>query len=492
MSGAVDHFYNGSLDYSQIHVPEELVAFFSQSSKNVLLLNPEIGSFTKISFEDFELLKTALEGNAPGSTPDSAKPIVARLIIERVIYYGSFRPVLDDIAPPVPSSVYWETTHGCSLRCVYCYMSADTVRPGELSTDEARNLISQISELGSQRFIFTGGEAMIRKDLFELGEHASERGLTTELITNATLVTSIDVARKVKDTFDYVTVSLDGSCPEHNDLHRGVGSFNLIVRGMKLLNEVGVVFNVNSAISPQNITGLDNLYDYLVSDFNINQHRVTTIGRIGRGKSVHETDKWSIYKEMFDIAKERVKEGTTTTVGDMMVKDLKKDFRPKMNCGMGSGEIYIDSQGHVFPCKLVTEDSWYSGDIRESPLSEILKSQVMSKARDHSVMDTVGCRTCIIRRLCGGGCRGNHLGVSGEAFTNDPNTCWTLRHGMITDLWLSEDVASALDEEEAWIPRLFKDDEVWQPELGTSLPDSILRHIESHKNSLKHNELPMI
>jgi radical SAM protein with 4Fe4S-binding SPASM domain len=480
------------LDLTKIRLPDEIVVFESKLADASIILNPELGTFTKLSPVSVREIQKFRRGEQVDTHP--LLPTLAKLIVERIIYYGDYRPVIDDMSPAVPASVYWETTHGCSLRCVYCYMSADTVKPGELTTEEAKHLIAQVSQLGSTRLVFTGGEALIRKDIFELGQYALSKGLSTEIITNATLVTSLEIAHRVKQSFNHVIVSLDGACPEHNDLHRGQGSFDLITRGMKLLNAVGIKLVVNSVASEANVAHISDLYELIDNEFEVADHRIMPITHIGRGKQVEDDKKsgWNTYHQLFEQAKDRLKTQISSSAGALRRESFSKSsFRPRKNCGMGSGEIYVDSQGRVYPCKLITTPEWFAGSLRDASLKEILQRSPMRRARDHSVTDTVGCRSCIIRRLCGGGCRGFHLGNSGDAFTNDPNLCWTLRHGMITNLWLAEKEPVALDEDAAYIPRLLASGEVWQPELGTALPDHILHAVTRHLDTLADKELPL-
>jgi len=486
-------YFGGQLDPSKVRFPEGLVVFQSELANASLLLNPELGTFTKVSLANIqELRKLQRKVECTDLDVETLRPILAKLIVERVVYYDNYLPLINEASPAVPAAVYWETTHGCSLRCVYCYMNADTVRPGELTTIEAKRLIEQVSELGSARFIFTGGEPLIRKDIFDLGLYARSQGLSTEIITNATLVTSVEVAQRIKQSFNHVVVSLDGACSEHNDIHRGQGSFALIIRGMRFLNLAGVRLVVNSVVSEANVDRITELYKLLDAEFDVLEHRVMSIGHIGRGRDYKNNNgRWQVYHRLFEQSKERLRARSNCSAGTMRRETLSKaDFIPRKNCGMGSGEIYVNSQGQVYPCKLVTTPEWFAGSLREAPLQEILRRQAIRRARDHSVMDTPGCRSCIIRRLCGGGCRGFHLGHSGDAFTNDPNLCWTLRHGMITNMWLAEGESTAIDEDAAYVPYVFASAELWQPELGTALPEHMLHAVTRHLETLQ--ELPLI
>lgn len=471
-----------------VRVPGEPVYFHAPRLHKTLLLNPELGTYQVMNTSAF----TKVWGTEPmgrlsvDSAADEVQAALASMIVNRVVYYGSFDAKISDVVPQVPASVYWETTHGCSLRCDYCYMSADTVLPGELSTEQARSLIEQSAQLGVKRFVFTGGEALIRKDIFELGRYAKELGLLAEIITNATLITSLEVAQKVKESFDQIITSLDGGCPQTNDPHRGRGSFEKIVRGIKNLNAVSASPSINAAISELNVGGVEQLLEFTETEIKVRRVRLLNITFLGRGANQNIPYCWETYKTMAVVGLGRV-----LRVPAVMESLPKGRLLPRKNCGMGSGEIYVNSVGKVYPCKLVTTETWYCGDLKNQSLAEVLQAEAMRRAREMDVSNRIGCRTCMIRRLCGGGCRGNHMGFSGDADKNDPQFCWILRHGMISNLWVHAGLAEALLEPEAVVPVLLRTGEVWQPEIGTALPESELSAVAHHLNNLGAASLPM-
>ncbi|MEM2979449.1 MAG: radical SAM protein, partial [Methanomassiliicoccales archaeon] len=91
-------------------------------------------------------------------------------------------------AGKLPIHIGWQCTNACNLKCIHCYASAGNISPYELDTQEAKNLIGSISELGSTSIVFTGGEPMMRKDLFDLVGYASDRGLHVIIATNGTMI----------------------------------------------------------------------------------------------------------------------------------------------------------------------------------------------------------------------------------------------------------------------------------------------------------------
>lgn len=446
------------LQLDRIEIPHDLVVFQATRLHRVLVFNPYVATFTTIHLSQFAAVREFVRQRhrnadvADGGVVDyeDAELDVAlrHLIVNRVVYYGSHRPQLEDATPAVPASLYWETTHGCSLRCVYCYMGADTVFPDELSTSEARDLINQAAELGIRKIVFTGGEPLIRKDIYDLGRFAKASGLRADIITNATLITSEGIACRLRDTFDAVTTSLDGGVPEANDVHRGRGSFDAIVRGIKYLNAVGIKPTINSTISSANVAFVGDLVQFCRSQIAAFPPRISHVAALGRAAGPGPYD-LQTYMRTFRT----IREITGATKDHLQKQRDPRTLGPQRSCGMVTGEIYVDARGNVFPCKLVTAPEWRAGNVRDSKLAALLAAPPMVRARQLTVDRLPWCSTCVFRHLCGGGCRGIHMGCTGDAMSNDVQFCRVLRHRMVTSLWRRQGYDDALDDSEALVAR---------------------------------------
>ena len=128
----------------------------------------------------------------------------------------------------------WNITRTCNLKCIHCYTdSEEKAYGGELSTDEGKNLLTDLKEFGVPAVLFSGGEPLVRKDIWELADHARSLNLRMTLSTNGVLITE-EVAQKLKDFgFTYVGISLDG-IGEINDHFRGkTGAFDKAVKGFR-------------------------------------------------------------------------------------------------------------------------------------------------------------------------------------------------------------------------------------------------------------------
>lgn len=158
----------------------------------------------------------------------------------------------------------WNITRTCNLRCIHCYTdSEEKSYQGELTTEEGKQLITDLKEFGIPALLFSGGEPLVRKDIWELAEHASKLGMRCTLSTNGTQIDE-KVARKIKDLgFTYVGISLDG-IGEINDHFRGKeGAFKRAVKGFKHCVAVGQRVGLRLTLTRHNYENLHQIFDFI-------------------------------------------------------------------------------------------------------------------------------------------------------------------------------------------------------------------------------------
>lgn len=186
--------------------------------------------------------------------------------------------------------VVWNTTRRCNLSCLHCYSdSYNRQYKGELSTPEAKKMIKDLAEFGVPVLLFSGGEPLLRKDLFELNAFAKRPNLRTVISTNGTLITD-EVARRIReDNFDYVGVSLDG-VGVNNDRFRGrKGAFNLALDGIRNLVKAGQKVGLRFTITRHNYPDLPGIFA-LVEKENISRACFYHLVYAGRGSQMQEDD----------------------------------------------------------------------------------------------------------------------------------------------------------------------------------------------------------
>ncbi len=186
--------------------------------------------------------------------------------------------------------VVWNITRRCNLRCVHCYNDSGADKPcREVGGEHARTVLDDLSAFGVPSVLFSGGEPLMRPDLFELIEHAVGRGLRAVISTNGTLIDE-DKARRIKDIgVSYVGISLDGIGPV-NDTFRGVpGAFDRAVRGIRHCREAGVRVGLRLTLTKRNVQDIEALFDFFERE-NIERVCFYHLVPSGRGADIAAED----------------------------------------------------------------------------------------------------------------------------------------------------------------------------------------------------------
>jgi MoaA/NifB/PqqE/SkfB family radical SAM enzyme len=199
-----------------------------------------------------------------------------------------------DVVPKQASErrpiVVWNITRACNLKCVHCYNDSGSGRAeDELSTKEAKEVLQDLAEFGVPSVLFSGGEPLMRKDLFELLEFAGELEMRTVLSTNGTLITA-DLAERIRKVgVSYVGISLDG-IGVVNDKFRGVkGAFEKAVSGIKNCQAAGVRIGLRLTLTQRNVQDLEALFEFFEKE-NIERACFYHLVPSGRGGAISGED----------------------------------------------------------------------------------------------------------------------------------------------------------------------------------------------------------
>ncbi|MEQ8212660.1 MAG: radical SAM protein, partial [Smithellaceae bacterium] len=160
--------------------------------------------------------------------------------------------------------VVWNMTRRCNLKCIHCYSnSADIDYADELTTDEGKELITDLAAFGSPVILFSGGEPLMRRDLFELARYATEKGMRAVISTNGTLITN-EVAAKLKEIgLSYVGVSLDGLEKTHDRFRGKKGAFAAALEGIRNCRRAGVKVGIRFTVNKHNLHDVPAMFDLL-------------------------------------------------------------------------------------------------------------------------------------------------------------------------------------------------------------------------------------
>ncbi len=304
--------------------------------------------------------------------------------------------------------VSWMTTNKCNLRCKHCYQDAGMdACADELSTDEAKSLIDGIVRAGFKVMIFSGGEALMRPDVYDLVAYAAGRGLRPVFGTNGTLITA-QVAGRLKDAGACAMgISLDSLDRARHDEFRGMaGSWDATAAGMRACREAGLPFQLHTTVLDWNQDEICDITDFAVAEGAI-AHYVFFLIPVGRGRYINDTalqvaaNERLLRKIMAKQAEVAIDvKPTCAPQFTRVAKQLGVETRFERGCLAGLTYCIVSPEGVVRPCAYMLEEA---GSVRERPFDEIWRSaEVFERLRAREYGGS--CGTCDYREGCGG-CR---------------------------------------------------------------------------------------
>ncbi|KJS11745.1 MAG: Fe-S oxidoreductase [Peptococcaceae bacterium BRH_c8a] len=327
--------------------------------------------------------------------------------------------------------VSWNTTNACNLYCKHCYRDSGIKAEEELNTAEGLKLIDEIAAAGFKIMIFSGGEPLMRDDIYQLIKHASVKGLRPVLGSNGTLITP-EVARKLKEAGALaVGISLDSTDPlRHNDFRSSSAAWQGAVDGMRNCQAAGLPFQVHTTVMDWNSGEIEDLTDLSVK-LGARGHHIFFMVPTGRAVNIEEeTLRATEYEELLEriIKKQSLVdiELKPTCAPQFMriARQLGVDMRFSRGCLAGTAYCIISPKGDVQPCAYLDIPL---GNVRQVSFGEIWReNEVLKKLR---TMDyDGGCGSCQYKKICGG-CRARAYFYHGDYMAEEP---WCLyREGKV-------------------------------------------------------------
>jgi len=340
--------------------------------------------------------------------------------------------------PPVPElrMVAWEVTRSCNLACRHCRASAERgPYPGELSTGEVLRVMDEIASFSKPVIILTGGEPLLRSDVFNLARHGTQRGFRVVMATNGTLFTE-DIVKEMKDSgIQRVSISLDGPDAETHDAFRKVkGSFEGSLRGIELLKKGQMEFQINTTVTQVNLHVIPDMLRLAV-DLGAVAHHLFLLVPTGRGKELQDQEISALDYEKtlhwFYEQRDRVPLQLKATCAPHYYRILRqrakqegKKITPKeygldamtRGCLGGISFCFISHVGQVQPCGYLELNC---GQVRERPFDQIwAQSEIFKNLRNTNGYQGK-CGRCEFRKVCGG-CRARAYETSGDYMAEEP------------------------------------------------------------------------
>ena len=341
--------------------------------------------------------------------------------------------------------VIWNLIRRCNLTCKHCYATAaDRDFPGELDTQQVYEVMDNLHDFGVPVLILSGGEPLMRPDIFDISRRAKDRGFYVGLSSNGTLIDRNNIDDIVSIGYDYVGISIDGMRETHDNFRRKQGSFEQALNGLRLCRDAGIKVGLRFTLTRDNKHDLPGLLQ-LMDDENIDKFYLSHLNYAGRGNKNRRDDlHHRMTREAMDLLfsscwqdvqsgrRREFVTGNNDADGAYLllwarqhlpqhVARLESMLQRWGGNASGVNIANIDNLGNVHP-----DTMWWDytlGNVRQRPFSEIwmdtsdpLMAGLKMKARPLEGR----CAACNYRGLCGGNTRTRAWQLSGNFWAEDP------------------------------------------------------------------------
>lgn len=346
--------------------------------------------------------------------------------------------------PPGPV-VIWNLIRRCNLTCKHCYsISADRDFPGELTTADVFDVMDDLKAFAVPVLILSGGEPLLRTDIFDISKRAKSLGFFVALSTNGTLISAKNIEKISAAGYDYVGISLDGVKGTHDRFRRKPGAFDASLHGIRLCRDHGLKVGIRFTLTQDNASDLPQLLDMMHSE-DIDKFYLSHLNYAGRGNRNKKDDATfrvarTTLDLLFDtcwrdaVAGKNTEYVTGNNDADAvyllqwtqkhhpeMSEHIRNKLRQWGGNSSGVNVANIDNMGDVHP-----DSFWWHykiGNVRQRSFADIWQDTndpVMSGLKKKPRVIKGRCSQCSYFDICGGNTRIRALQLAGDPWAEDP------------------------------------------------------------------------
>lgn len=342
-----------------------------------------------------------------------------------------------------PRIIAWELTRSCNLSCAHCRAASEFGHyPGELSTQEIKAVIDNITSITNPILILTGGEPLLRPDIWDIIDYAQAKGASPVVSTNGTLLTKEVAAKLAAHHIPRISISIDFPTEDLHDKFRGQkGAFKASLEGIRHAKAAGVGVQINTTVTKMNNKLLEEMHDLALS-LDIDAFHIFLLVPTGRGEDLREVELTpEEYEEALNWAYDRQKssplhfkptdapqyyriihqralqEGSKVSAQEYGFDAITR------GCLGGITFCFISHTGDIQPCGYF---NLQCGNVKEKSFSEIwTHSPVLQDLRTYSLLKGK-CGACEYKSVCGG-CRARALAETGDYMQEEPYCAYVPR-----------------------------------------------------------------
>ena len=341
--------------------------------------------------------------------------------------------------------VIWNLIRRCNLTCKHCYAtSADKDFPGELNTRQVYDVMDNLKAFGVPVLILSGGEPLMRPDIFEISHRAKDMGFYVGLSSNGTLIDENNIDDIVKVGYNYVGISIDGMRETHDNFRRKQGSFDEALHGIRLCHDAGIKVGLRFTLTQDNKQDLPGLLQ-LMDDEHVDKFYLSHLNYAGRGNKnrrddLHHKMTREAMDLLFDTCWQDVQSGRRREfvtgnndadgvylllwVRKHMPEHAQRLEQMLLRWGGNSSGVNIsniDNIGNVHP-----DTMWWDytiGSIKQRPFSDIwmdTSDPLMAGLKLDQRPVEGRCAECSYLNICGGNSRTRAWQLTGNFWAEDP------------------------------------------------------------------------
>lgn len=341
--------------------------------------------------------------------------------------------------------VIWNLVRRCNLTCKHCYAtSADKDFPGELSTQQVYDVLDDLKAFGVSVLILSGGEPLLRPDIFDISRRAKEMGFYVGLSSNGTLIDENNIEQIAQAQYNYVGISIDGKPDTHDRFRRKQGAFDESMRGIELCQQAGIKVGLRFTLTQDNEQDLPWLLQ-LLEERQIDKFYLSHLNYAGRGNKnrkddLHHRMTRQAMDLLFNTCLEQIQRGVEIEYvtgnndadGPYMllwaqrhlpdqVARLEQMLKRWGGNASGVNISNIDNLGNVHP-----DTMWWDytlGNVKERPFSAIwqdVSDPLMAGLKQRPRPAEGRCSACQYFSICGGNTRTRAYQLTGNFWAEDP------------------------------------------------------------------------
>ncbi|PVX26860.1 MAG: hypothetical protein CW691_00120 [Candidatus Bathyarchaeum sp.] len=333
---------------------------------------------------------------------------------------------------PLLYMMTWRCTRACNYNCLNCSFASNPHAINEIDTKGGMRIVDELHAMGAKWFGLSGGEPLVRKDIFEIIAHAKSLGMNVSLITNGYYVKGDILDNLIKNEV-MTAVSLDGT-EETNDRTRGKGSYATALKAMERLSDGGIFDCIVSTLNKRNCSEVDHIAElgYKYNATRVVYHNYIPVGRAQEHLDLAPTPQQYevVMNRIYDLMMEYKDKMSINVYCPFFARIAKERGMPNFEywfnnvflgqCFIGGRYMGLLENGDIRPCGF--NEGYRMGNIRNKSMTEIWnemqKSELHRKLRNRNNLKGK-CGVCEYREICGG-CRTRAEIYTGDLFASDP------------------------------------------------------------------------